>query len=289
MCFKYEKLLKSPVKRAAYSDRTAWLMAEMSQLAYFEFENNSDKLKTALKKADFELIKVFDCKGTQAFIAKRDIDKVAVLAFRGTEVKDPRDIMADLNSKFYKDNDEAKIHDGFYKAFEYVKADIVAEVKKLGTYSLYITGHSLGGALALIATRCLDSDNLAACYTYGSPMVGNDEFDDNIKAPIYRVVNAFDIVPFAPTAYLIDVLLLIPVKKMQDFLVKFKGYEHHGDMRYLTDCGEDLSQVKVISNYNDFFRLRGFWKNKKESIEHHSIAIYSEKLAQWALKRNNDK
>ncbi len=32
--FAEKSLLSPPVKRAAYSDRTSWLMAEMSRLAY---------------------------------------------------------------------------------------------------------------------------------------------------------------------------------------------------------------------------------------------------------------
>jgi len=36
--FANEALLESPVKRAAYSDRTSYLMAEMSRLAYFIFQ-----------------------------------------------------------------------------------------------------------------------------------------------------------------------------------------------------------------------------------------------------------
>lgn len=41
--FDYPKLLSAPVRRAAYSDRTAWLMASMSELAYWQFEG-SDKM-----------------------------------------------------------------------------------------------------------------------------------------------------------------------------------------------------------------------------------------------------
>ena len=36
--FSNAELLKTPGKRAAYSDRTAYMMAEMSRLAYFRFE-----------------------------------------------------------------------------------------------------------------------------------------------------------------------------------------------------------------------------------------------------------
>ncbi len=51
MYFKYKELLNPPVMRAAYSDRTAWLMAVMSKLAYFPFENDDTELKQALAEA----------------------------------------------------------------------------------------------------------------------------------------------------------------------------------------------------------------------------------------------
>ncbi|MDP3980275.1 MAG: hypothetical protein Q8Q33_02550 [Chlamydiota bacterium] len=57
--FDREELLTPPIKRATYSDRTAWLMSKMSRLAYFKFEKNEDeltKLKEALSEADFEWI-----------------------------------------------------------------------------------------------------------------------------------------------------------------------------------------------------------------------------------------
>jgi len=286
MCFKYKELLSPPILRAAYSDRTAWLMAEMSKLAYFKFEDTElDKLKHVLNQADFELLAVFNNEGTQAFLTKRNKDKMAILAFRGTEKEDPRDVVTDLKASFYKDNKGIEIHDGFYKAFKVVEKDALKEVDKLKEFALYVTGHSLGGALALVATRVLNSDNLAACYTFGSPKVGKEEFDDDIKPPIYRVVNAFDIVPFSPPSYLLDLLLTVPVKKLQKFLIKFKGYEHHGDMRYLTFCEGDVTKVKVIFNYNEFYRLIGLWRHKKESVKDHAINIYCEKLAQYALRR----
>lgn len=42
MYFDNEKLMRPPTSRAAYSDRTAWLMAEMSRLAYYKFEGSVD-------------------------------------------------------------------------------------------------------------------------------------------------------------------------------------------------------------------------------------------------------
>lgn len=283
--FGYTKLLSPPIRRAAYSDRTAWLMAEMSRLAYLLFEKDDSELKSALSKANFELMRFFDCEGTQAFLATRDADKMAVLAFRGTQKEDPKDIITDLQARFYHDKNGVKIHDGFNRAFQCVEKDIRDAVEKLKDYSLYVAGHSLGGALALIATRALNSDNLAACYTFGSPKVANEEFDDDIKPPIYRIVNTYDLVPISPPTYVFEVLSILPWEKIRNFALKFLGYDHHGDMRYLSACGTDFKGLKVISNYNEFLRLAGIWTHRKDSIKDHSIDLYYDKLGQWALKR----
>lgn len=282
--FQYKELLLPPVRRAAYSDRTAWLMAEMSRLAYLVFEKDDAELKNTLSRADFALVRFFNCDGTQAFLAKRDFDNMVVLAFRGTEKEDPRDIITDLDARFYKDEKGVKMHDGFYRAFKCVEQNIYSEVEKIKECSLYVTGHSLGGALALIATRALNSDNLAACYTFGSPKVGNEEFGDDIKPPIYRIVNAFDIVPFSPPTFIFEILNLFPWKWSKSLVKTFHGYTHHGDVRFLSYCDKP-EEVEVIANYNEFLRLAGLWTHRKESVKHHAIDAYCEKLAQWALRR----
>jgi Lipase (class 3) len=76
---------------------------------------------------------------------------------------------------------------------------------------IYITGHSLGGAPAQIASAVLGDDQVAACYTFGSPLVGNIYFDLWVKPPSYRLINYADIV----------------------------GYRHAGDARYLPDVAID--------------------------------------------------
>lgn len=289
MYFKYHELLAPPILRAAYSDRTAWLMAEMSRLAYIKFEEKDSELRTALSNANFELIQIFNSEGTQAFLAKRDSDKMIVLSFRGTEKDDPRDVITDLDVTFYTGENGVKIHNGFCKAYELVKDAITMAVAEFKGYALYVTGHSLGGALALIATRSFNSDNLAACYTFGSPKVGNEEFDDDIKPPIYRVVNAYDLVPFSPPTYIFEIMHSLPWKKLRSFTGKFLGYAHHGDMRYLTPCTDSFDNLKIVSNYNEFLRLIEVRTHKKESLQHHAINGYCEKLAQVALKRLNVK
>lgn len=336
--FEPQKLLNKPPpsRKAAYSDRTAWLLAEMSKLAYLKFEIKTNEFaawadeiealtrseeiqaflkekvvpnlaKTAgrkelqqeLKKARFQLVQTFDHEGTQAFLAKRARDKIAVLAFRGTEATQMKDIIADLNA-LVTEQSGARIHSGFLEAFDNVKLAVKEEVRKLKGYSLYITGHSLGGALALIATRELESDDVAACYTFGSPRVGSSEFADSIKSPIYRVVNTADVVPRLPPGLFIEVAvdLLRLLKSVFPFLEfvaawlddKVSGYRHHGDMRYLTNCkNADCSDVRLISNITFMARWRRLFKSRLSLDRHvrdHSIERYCEKLAAHAQNRN---
>lgn len=286
--FKHKELLNPPVARAAYSDRTAWLMAEMARLAYVKFEAGAQRLRElseGLAEAAFELVRTFCSNGTQAFLAKRDSDRMLILAFRGTEKDDPYDVIADLNARFFTDERGAKIHTGFYNAYKVVERDVSATVESLKGYALYVTGHSLGGALALIATRALNSDNLAACYTFGSPKVGDEEFGSDIKPPIYRVVNAYDPVPITPPTGAVELLYLLSSGKLREFAKNFRGYKHHGDMRFLTLCDDGFNGLKLISHSNEIWRIVGLWKHKKESIKYHAIVAYCEKLAHWALQR----
>lgn len=49
---------------------------------------------------------------------------------------------------------------------------------KYRTAKLYVTGHSLGGALAILCTADLKNvfGNVDLTYTYGQPRVGNQAF-----------------------------------------------------------------------------------------------------------------
>ncbi len=335
MYFDENSLLGAPVSRAAYSDRTAWLMAEMSRLAYFKFEGEDgldalaealmqldnkkmfikkvkemiltgtdtkseaeDKLGIHLDLAGFKLVKPFNNKDTQAFLAVRESDKMAVLAFRGTEMN-IADIRTDLKTTSI-DIDGFSVHEGFYKAFKMIDKDVKDELKALGDdYVLYITGHSLGGALALLAAKYLGSDSLGACYTFGGPRVASQEFSQSIKTPIYRVINAADIVPRIPPAFLPRLLVYflpyLPVPFLRSLLINFFkkmiGYRHHGDMRQLTACLADFSDLKLLANPNMVDRgiqLVKRWISTwgKAAAADHSIEIYSNKLKQYAIKRS---
>lgn len=335
MYFSNKDLLSPPVRRAAYSDRAAWIMAELSRLVYFKFEgeiqikdmakslvgedsqskiekvlNNvlNEKQKTAdiakqalesyLETAGFTLIETFNANGTQAFLVTSDTLKMNALVFRGTE-NDMRDIKADLKATTLE-VDGNKVHSGFYHAFHEIKEDVEFALEELTNgYGLYITGHSLGGALALLATKYLVSDGIGACYTFGSPRVASSNFGDTIKTPIYRVVNAADIVPRMPPAYIVNILIsvleILPIPYLSKFLVKLfeqmLDYRHHGDMRYLTACKADYSDLRLIKNPTIIDRAirminRFISSGFKAGATDHFVKNYSDKLEHYADMRN---
>jgi len=322
-----------PSRRAAYSNRMAWLMAEMSRLAYIRFEidkgigewaerisrisdvekaesfltgelvpglmntHGRKALEDALATPGFELVETFNRDGTQAFLATRDRDRIAVLSFRGTEATQWSDIKSDLNALTTNENG-ARIHSGFLKAFNKVQRPISRAIDHLGDYALYITGHSLGGALALIATRELEQDNVAACYSFGNPRVGSSDFTEYIRTPIYRVVNTADVVPRLPPGIIIE--LLVDLLRWMNVFIPFmepiaawlddkvSGYRHHGDMRYLTDCRKrDFSDLDLISNITPLARWRRLIKSRLSLNRHvsdHAIEEYCRKLAGYACR-----
>lgn len=255
--FAEQTLLTPPIARAAYSDRTAWLMAEFSRLAYMPFEKHETTLGLTLLEADFQLVQTFDNNGTQAFLAKRD--SFAVLSFRGTE-PDGRDVLTDLKAGLRRTR-KGLLHTGFYQAFKGVAQEIREAVLDLGETPLYITGHSLGGALATIAAQELERDSLAAVYTFGSPRVGTVELDTRIKVPIYRVVNSADVVARVP---------LMAMK-----------YQHVGSLHYLTAKGQ---MKRSPSSIGTFFSMA---MNAASIFADHSILEYTEKLAKIAKSRNS--
>jgi hypothetical protein len=265
-------LLTPPINRAAYSDRTAWIMASMAHLAYDRFEDSriARKLFIAkLQSGGFRLIKTFYSKetDTQAFLTK-SIDGYAVLAFRGTEISKRQDLKIDAQAMRVSVL-EGRIHAGFRIAYDSVAKEIEKSILRLNV-PLYVTGHSLGAALATVATQRLEHhlkirEMIAACYTFGSPRVGDSHYDIEFKSPIYRVVNTTDVVT------------VIPLLAM--------GYVHIGDIRYLGRTDGEFSRAIPFFKRGYLFMLTMF-RFFGPVVGDHAIVEYRRKLEAIAQKRN---
>ena len=260
----------APTLRAAYSDRTCALMSALCLIAYDKFEDPShvglESMRLRLARGGFRLINTYDPRAsTEAYLAVSE--EFAVLAFRGTT--DATDWNSNLNARLLPLDPErptVRVHAGFLQAFREVQQDIRADLAAHvpASLALYITGHSLGGAIAQIAAAALARDNLAACYTFGSPRVSGRRFDREVKCPHYRVVNAGDIVPGVPP----------PV---------WRGYYHNGDVRWLGRHGDPPARYSRQWVRQFFTTLRGLaampFKRSFAGIDDHMIWNYGAKLA----------
>ena len=168
------------------------LLAKTSSAAYTGI--------ASLKKLGYNRVFKFRSKatGTKAYLCIQDETKVAVVAFRGTETNDSRDICTDINiEKAHWGNYD--VHSGFMVAYQSVNVKIENAIDRLPEgYKLYATGHSLGGALATLHAvygECL-TDELV---TFGSPRVGGKEFAKDLQGVNYaRYVNNADVVTKVP-------------------------------------------------------------------------------------------
>lgn len=353
-----EKYPRAPVKRAAYSDRTVWLMAALSELAYTRFDQEDESsilslarelaaltaperiaerlrglkallgaprdaaagddnaiLRGALSVGGFQLKGVLFDAGTdtQGYVAVRrssDGLGMAVLAFRGT--RQVKDWMTNLNAVMtpvVSSGGETlgNVHRGFNKAFLSVREQIDPLLEGDEDLPLFITGHSLGGALATLATWYLKGDSLAACYTFGAPRVGDAGLMDRFRTPIYRVVNGVDPVPFVPpsdrtVSFAKHALRLVgtvigPAERLADRLVKYQGYRHYGFQRYLKICAAgqhgDFPRLRVEFAVSPLARigrvigraLRGEFTRGPRVDKYHNIDLYRAKLRAFAKKR----
>ena len=335
-----------PVKRAAYSDRTAWILAEISRLVYqplppecsveqlvseitqaVERGDHADAVAAlvmrasqagakdtgmvaeVLTKAGFELLDAWAIQGTEVLLA-RLLDQgggegMLVLAFRGTQPDKLRDLMTDAKANLVSAPGGGRAHKGFLEAFQRVEQPIRKALEDHKGAPVYITGHSLGGALALLATRYLASDSTGATYTYGCPRAADDAFFARVKTPVYRVVNAADGVARLPFGYaltlLLSVIRLIPIngtRLISEFLRRhFAGYTHRGNLIFVSappnepdEHGIGFNGLVVRPSPDIFWRItlvvrRWIGTLGKAALSDHSIGEYSLKLLAHAQRR----
>ncbi|GAA5810995.1 hypothetical protein MFLAVUS_004424 [Mucor flavus] len=152
---------------------------------------------------------------TNGFVLKSDAQKTIHLVFRGTN--SIRSSITDLIFDFanYTPVKGAKVHKGFLASYNEVVNTFFPVLKDAldanPTYKVEISGHSLGGAQALLAgmdlyqrDKRLTPKNLSI-YTVGCPRVGNPAFAyyvDSTGIPFTRSVNNRDVVPHVPPQFI---------------------------------------------------------------------------------------
>jgi len=182
----------------AFNWQTALSLALASQLSYAA----ADEVRhTALSDWGLQTCEFIEAGNTQCFVATSPA--AMLVAFRGTE--STGDWLADLNA-LGTDARYGRVHRGFYYAFQDVRDQAVWALSQQAGRPVFITGHSLGGALATIAAAEWQGEfNVGGVYTYGQPRVGGSDFkayiDQRYSGSFFRFANNNDIVPRVPPGY----------------------------------------------------------------------------------------
>lgn len=128
-------------------------------------------------------------------------DAPIVVAFRGTS--NLRDYITD--GEVWRTNMNCgAVHQGFWAAWTNVQPQVLAWLQLYASRTIFVTGHSLGGALAQLCARDLDQRlfSVQGVYTFGCPRVGDNKFEFTYNQALgnrtFNVINDCDIVVRIP-------------------------------------------------------------------------------------------
>ena len=210
-------------------------------------------------------------------------ENAIVLAFRGTD--DVADWLINLNVMQMEEHG-ALVHRGFSQALTVVWPRIEAKLQSLldrHSRKIWVTGHSLGGALATLAALRIQRMGIKRLetLTFGQPRVGNRTMAAQILSPLYRF------------AYYADPVCLAPFS-----VPRAMQYKHAGTRKLIDAAGlivdKDshfltrlLSRVLAASQVaGDFIEhdLKSFIANR---INDHSMTNYIEKIENHTRRLGN--
>ena len=202
---KFAKYFTGVKAKKAYDAETALSLAVTCDLAY-KVKNTVLRIARSWNYQEVSFIDVKKGRDidTQGFVMGNDSDIVCV--FRGSESID------DWFANFQAVRDPGPLngtlaHEGFQDALFPAVIALTNAINAVGVKDrrIWITGHSLGGALcSLYAGMMIENGySIYGIYTFASPRPADDIFATSLNrfmedGPHYRLVNDGDIVPHVP-------------------------------------------------------------------------------------------
>ena len=201
-------------------------------------------------------------KDAQAFTLWKN--NTIYISFRGT--KDLSDIVDVINVKPKKLLEDVYVHAGFAEQFMSIEEKITDDIEHIMSeypiQRIIFTGHSMGGALATIASIIYSrmfKDLYTTCHTLGCPSLGNQGFVDlfdNCVDDSARLEVDEDLIP-------------------KLFVNKKFIHVSHGIILKANRIAENIIEPKIYSSYGEFiYQLADF----KKVNEYHSCEKYIERL-----------
>lgn len=224
---------------------------------------------------------------TQVLIA--DVGPCIIVAFRGTQ--GAKDFLTDARFGFIHIAGGCEVHAGFWRAWKSVMVQVIGKLNDLPSKPIIFTGHSLGGALAMLAAfDCSIStlkEEVEAVYTFGQPRIGNQRFasyydsqpcgspvplvtgnysENEVDRPTlgertFRFIHGEDIVPRVPGLMM--------------------GYRHAGEALFFSSFDRlEFRPSFWLMALSDLFGICEAWMIRRELtfLTSHAIHSYIDKL-----------
>ncbi|KPK24015.1 MAG: hypothetical protein AMK69_16800 [Nitrospira bacterium SG8_3] len=252
-----------------YRPQNALLLAKAALLAY----QSPESIKPEVEKWGYAQFAFIDRKDTQVFLAGNP--EMILVAFRGTEPQTLQDWMTDAQIK-RKPGPYGKVHRGFLQALQAVWPEIQKIINKWQTQaqSLWVTGHSLGAALATLAVATFgeEAKPVHGLYTFGQPRVGGKafarNFDLDFQSRTFRFVNNNDVVTRVPT--------------------RAMGYRHVGQVLVFDASGNLQTDLHFWNTFVNRVqgRIEDLGKPGTDGIKDHSMARYLKNLERKDNQKN---
>ncbi|OIP99844.1 MAG: hypothetical protein AUK35_05735 [Zetaproteobacteria bacterium CG2_30_46_52] len=179
------------------------LYAEIAHAAYLP----KNEAQVIVETEGYKLVDYGNVPGVEVnyFIAANDKLKHQIITVRGTA--NVENAMVDISLKLSPDKHaNIALHQGFSEAAEGIYKALLPKLNK--DYTISTTGHSLGGAVAVVLAMFLDKDQyrLGPVVTFGQPKVTNVSGAQAFShLDISRVVTSLDLVPLVPPLDVMDI------------------------------------------------------------------------------------
>lgn len=185
------------LKVDGFSWQKALSLALASRLAY---ETSDATEQQELVEWGFERFTSMSAGGMVGFAAFAN--DVLLVSFRGTD--NLTDWLYNLDIGQEK-RPYGGVHRGFFAGFQRLEPKLRGLLANAGNRKVWLTGHSLGGAIASIAAAEIDIPTLAGVYTFGQPRsfeaAAAAVFDNRLAGRHVRFVNNRDLVTRIPPGF----------------------------------------------------------------------------------------
>lgn len=225
-------------KQSVFGKKVDWRNIRwFAELSAYAYKKDDEEIQKKYKNYKVYTNEINDIKYIVLF---DDVRQMQYVSIRGTS--NSHNALQDI--KFFKDKSyrlDIELHTGFHRTAEMIADDLLSRLDK--TWTTWVTGHSLGGAEAIIVSWYLDHSGhtVAECITFGQPKVTDSHGIRKMrgKVKLTRVVNETDVVALVPPAG-----------------THMHRYAHLGDMIKLLDDGKYcyLSEPDSLN-----FGVNSFW------------------------------